>query len=84
MIIVVLQVPDLMLIAEVMLQAEGFVNSRLLAKKTVTLYGLMVQQLSKQDHYDYGLRSLRGVLVAAGAIKRADPEQNEEYIMLQV
>ncbi len=45
---VAMMVPDLGLIAEVMLQAEGFVNSRLLSKKTVTLYGLMVQQLSKQ------------------------------------
>ena len=80
---VAMMVPDLGLIAEVMLQAEGFVNSRILAKKTVTLYGLMVQQLSKQDHYDYGLRSLRGVLMAAGALKRASPDLNEEYIMLQ-
>ncbi len=80
---VAMMAPDLALIAEVMLQAEGFVNSRVLAKKTVTLYGLMVQQLSKQDHYDYGLRSMRGVLVAAGAIKRADPEMSEEFIMLR-
>ena len=80
---VAMMVPDMALIAEVMLQAEGFENSRVLAKKTVTLYGLMVQQLSKQDHYDYGLRSMRGVLVAAGAIKRKEPEANEEYIMLR-
>jgi hypothetical protein len=40
--------PDLALIAEVMLQSEGFQNSRPLAKKTVTLYALMQQQLSKQ------------------------------------
>jgi len=80
---VAMMVPDLALIAEVMLQAEGFQGSRILAKKTVTLYGLMVQQLSKQDHYDYGLRSLRGVLVCAGARKREDPTINEELIMLR-
>jgi len=45
---VAMMVPDLALIAEVMLQSEGFQNSRPLAKKTVTLYSLMVQQLSKQ------------------------------------
>jgi dynein heavy chain, axonemal len=76
-------VPDLALIAEVMLQSEGFQNSRVLAKKTVTLYSLMVQQLSKQDHYDYGLRSLRGVLVCAGALKRADPTLSEDFIVLR-
>jgi len=91
-------------VAEVMLQSEGFQSSRLLAKKTVTLYALMVQQLSKQgemlrtirlpgshhfplftltDHYDYGLRSLRGVLVCAGALKRADPSLSEDYIVLR-
>ncbi len=40
-------------------------------------------RLAGQDHYDYGLRSLRGVLMAAGALKRAQPELNEEFIMLQ-
>lgn len=40
--------PDLAMIAEVMLAAEGFREARILAKKTVTLYNLMIQQLSKQ------------------------------------
>ncbi len=44
---VAMMTPDLALIAEVMLQSEGFQNSRPLAKKTVTLYSLMIQQLSK-------------------------------------
>jgi dynein heavy chain len=75
--------PDLALIAEVMLQAEGFKDGRILAKKTTTLYGLMVQQLSKQDHYDFGLRSLKAVLNMAGSLKRADPDLNEETILLR-
>ena len=89
---VAMMVPDLVLIAEVMLQSEGFENSKVLAKKTVTLYSLMIQQLSKQDHYDYSLRSLRGVLVCAGALKRsptppagapADPKLMEDFIVLR-
>jgi dynein heavy chain len=87
-----MMVPDLALIAEVMLQSEGFQNARVLAKKTVTLYSLMIQQLSKQDHYDYSLRSLRGVLVCAGALKRSttppsgaptDPKLLEDFIVLR-
>ena len=80
---VAMMVPDLALIAEVMLQSEGFTKSGILAEKTTTLYSLMTQQLSKQDHYDFGLRSLRGVLVAAGALKRSAPERDEFSIALQ-
>eukprot|EP00952_Eustigmatos_sp_NYUAD-ZCMA_P000326 1005-Eustigmatos_ZCMA.PRE.1 len=62
-------VPDLAMIAEVMLASEGFREAKILAKKTITLYNLMIQQLSKQDHYDYGLRNLKAVLNMAGSLK---------------
>ena len=78
-----MMVPDLALIAEVMLAANGFEESKLLAKKTTTLYSLMIQQLTKQDHYDYGLRSLKAVLNAAGALKRSDPDMAEDAILLR-
>ncbi|CAM9736278.1 unnamed protein product [Laminaria digitata] len=80
---VAMMTPDLAMIAEVMLAAEGFREARILAKKTVTLYSLMIQQLSKQDHYDYGLRNLKAVLNMAGALKRADPTMNEEAILMR-
>lgn len=78
-----MMVPDLNLIAEVMLQAEGFRDARVLAKKINTLYGLMTQQLSKQDHYDFGLRSLKTVLSMAGALKRSETQTLEECIILK-
>jgi dynein heavy chain, axonemal len=80
---VAMMTPDLAMIAEVMLAAEGFREARALAKKTVTLYSLMTQQLSKQDHYDYGLRNLKSVLNMAGALKRADPAMNEEAMLMR-
>ena len=33
------------------------VNTQVLAKKMIAIMELSQQQLSKQDHYDYGLRS---------------------------
>ena len=71
------------MIAEVMLASEGFNEARVMAKKTVTLYSLMVQQLSKQDHYDYGLRNLKAVLNMAGQLKRGDPNMAEESILMR-
>lgn len=38
---------------------------------------------SRQDHYDYGLRNLKAVLNMAGALKRADPNMNEEAILMR-
>jgi dynein heavy chain len=80
---VAMMTPDLALIAEVMLASEGFREAKDLAKKTITLYTLMTQQLSKQDHYDYGLRNLKAVLNMAGTLKRAEPTLNEEVIMMR-
>ena len=75
--------PDLGMIAEVMLMAEGFVDARVLGNKVTQLYALMQQQLTKQDHYDYGLRSLKAVLNCAGALKRESPDMNEDLIVLR-
>ena len=80
---VCMMVPDLTMIAEVMLASEGFDDARNMAKKTVTLYSLMTQQLSKQDHYDYGLRNLKAVLNMAGQLKRNEPTMAEEAILMR-
>lgn len=66
-------VPDFELICEIMLVAEGFQEARVLARKFITLYTLCKELLSKQDHYDWGLRAIKSVLVVAGSLKRGDP-----------
>jgi dynein heavy chain len=72
-------VPDTNLIAEIVLFGEGFRDTRVLARKVDTLYSLAKQQLSKQDHYDFGLRSMVALLRYAGSKRRVsqtmtDPE----------
>ncbi|CAF0789670.1 unnamed protein product [Didymodactylos carnosus] len=63
-------VPDKVLIAQVMLYSQGFREAESLASKIVPLFQLCSEQLSNQSHYDFGLRSLKSVLVMAGNIKR--------------
>merc|ERR1719431_1381738 len=75
-------VPDSNYIAEIILFGEGFNNTKILAKKVYTLYSLAVQQLSKQDHYDYGLRSLAAVLRYAGRKKRDIPGAPDDQIIM--
>ncbi|XP_035375794.1 dynein heavy chain 2, axonemal [Electrophorus electricus] len=75
-------VPDSTLIAEITLFGEGFNNCKVLAKKVFTLYCLAVQQLSKQDHYDFGLRALTSLLRYAGKKRRVYPDVADEEILL--
>ncbi|KAG7506656.1 dynein heavy chain 9, axonemal [Solea senegalensis] len=76
-------VPDFELICEIMLVAEGFINARVLARKFITLYTLCKELLSKQDHYDWGLRAIKSVLVVAGSLKRGDPERAEDQVLMR-
>jgi dynein heavy chain len=76
-------VPDLQQICEIMLFSEGFQMARTLAKKMTVLYKLSAEQLSKQFHYDFGLRALKSVLVMAGALKRDTPEYSEDLVLMR-
>ncbi|XP_037074053.1 dynein beta chain, ciliary-like [Pollicipes pollicipes] len=76
-------VPDIELICEIMLVSEGFVDSRLLARKFITLYTLCKELLSKQDHYDWGLRAVKSVLVVAGSLKRSDRGRPEDQVLMR-
>lgn len=63
-------VPDRKLIAQVMLYSQGIVTAEKLAPKVVELFLLCEERMSKQRHYDFGLRALKTLLVSAGALKR--------------
>ena len=76
-------VPDLRLICEIMLVAEGFLEAKPLSRKFITLYKLCKELLSKQDHYDWGLRAIKSVLVVAGSLKREDRERPEEQVLMR-
>jgi dynein heavy chain, axonemal len=75
--------PDLKLICENMLMSEGFQKARVLSIKFVTLYELSAELLSKQAHYDWGLRAVKSVLRVAGALKRGEPDKGEDELLMR-
>lgn len=80
---VAMMIPDYAMIAEIMLFAEGFETASVLSKKMVQLYKLSSEQLSQQDHYDFGMRAVKSLLVMAGSLKRAEPTLEEDSILIK-
>lgn len=80
---VAMMVPDFNVIAKIVLMSEGFKQNEALAKKVVTIYELMKKQLSKQDHYDFGMRAVKSVLSTSGRVKRERPDLDEFSVAIK-
>ena len=78
-----MMIPDYAMIAEIMLYSYGFNNARSLSRKVI-LYIIKIvsslklasEQLSTQVHYDYGMRTLNGIINYIGVLNQKE-KKNE-------
>jgi dynein heavy chain len=63
--------------------STGFREADELSKKIATIYDLMSRQLSKQGHYEFGMRSVKSVLRALGRVKRENKDMKEVQVTIK-
>ncbi|KAI4495703.1 hypothetical protein M0802_008538 [Mischocyttarus mexicanus] len=64
--------PDKFDIIRALLECAGFLESSVLANRLVETFDISLNLLSKQPHYDWGLRALRSVLDAISPVNQLD------------
>ncbi|XP_071445448.1 dynein axonemal heavy chain 3-like [Hetaerina americana] len=80
---VAMVMPDIALVAEVVLVSKGFSTARELAWKVIAFHSFCATQLSLQDHYDFGMRPIKETVTVAGNLKAQFPLKDERALILR-
>lgn len=78
--------PDLSVIVEVLLASQGFIHSKNIAKLIHPFFKELSERTSDMLHYDFGLRTLKTILLRCGSLLRSknNNEGNLKKFELQV
>jgi len=80
---VAMMIPDYALVSEVTLFSKGFKEAKELSVKMYQLFKLCSEQLSKQKHYDFGLRGIKSILSRAGYLKEKFAHEPEKIVLIR-
>lgn len=70
-------------IAEVILYSQGFKEAKEISKNVISLFNNLEKQLSRQTHYDFGLRAIKSTLNYCGKVKRNNLSEDETFVIYQ-
>jgi len=80
---VAMMIPNYEMIAEISLYSYGFEKSRVLSIKIIQALKLASEQLSTQSHYDFGMRTVKSIILATGSLIKNNPEEDEHYLVMK-
>jgi len=75
-------IPDYNIVSENLFSSFGFHFAQDLGNKLTSIFQVCANQFQEKDHYDFGMRTLKQVILLAGKLKKMQPNLHEFQICL--